>query len=659
MNKHNIITALTAGLLASCLSAASILCLATGFDLPVDQPRRLIGLCCAAALAGGLLFQLPRSKSLFLIICILPVVFFWHSDSGQFSFLLRHVGQIYNTAYHWNLPLPAASSQSVDIPLMVWGYLCAAGVSYWVCQGKGLTAALVFPLLPLGICLVVTDTVPDTLFLFLIFCGCAIILLTAAVRRRSIVQGNRLTAAVTIPIAIVIGLIFLLTPQKDHVQQARMLQQQLFTYAQQLPRQLDAGVRALSDTMELKRSLCVDLSNLGSRQPSDDAVMTVTTGQSGPLYLRRQDYDRYTGTGWIATAQRTETLPVSETADFTITIRTRTLQNALYIPCYPAQEVTCTGGRAINFQRLREYSFVVGTPSIPAAAPDTERYLALPDGTREKAEKLLQTLCSPANSPAQTADAITEYLQSCAIYDLQPPAMPRQEPDFALWFLQEADSGYCVHFATAAVVLLRAYGIPARYVTGYLTHAQSGIPNTVVQADAHAWAEFYDADTGCWRILDATPPAAMEAFSPSEAAKAPVPEDSAVPSEATSPANAAETRQKHLIPWLYPALVLFFALVMILQRSIRLLWRKHLQNRGSSRQKALARWSEAEFLSRLLKQVPTEELLALAQKASFSHHELTDPELEQVDSYLRSCRKQLRQKHWYIRWIHQYLFAAY
>ena len=97
----------------------------------------------------------------------------------------------------------------------------------------------------------------------------------------------------------------------------------------------------------------------------------------------------------------------------------------------------------------------------------------------------------------------------------------------------------------------------------------------------------------------------------------------------------------------------------MLQRLLRLYLRKKRQSQGSVNTKALARWEEAERLSRLLKQEPPEEMLFLAQKAGFSHHELTTPELEQLDSYLRSCRQQLRYKKWYIRLIHKYILAAY
>ena len=63
--------------------------------------------------------------------------------------------------------------------------------------------------------------------------------------------------------------------------------------------------------------------------------------------------------------------------------------------------------------------------------------------------------------------------------------------DFATWFLNESDTGYCVHFATAGTLMLRALGIPARYVTGYYATAYANQTVTVTTDNAHAWVEYY------------------------------------------------------------------------------------------------------------------------------------------------------------------------
>ena len=100
-------------------------------------------------------------------------------------------------------------------------------------------------------------------------------------------------------------------------------------------------------------------------------------------------------------------------------------------------------------------------------------------------------------------------------------------------------------------------------------------------------------------------------------------------------------------------------LALTLQRFVRLQLRQNARRNGDPNAQALACWQETELLSRLLKQAPPEELLHLANKAKFSQYTITPEERHCFDSYLRCCRQLLREKPWYIRLIHQYLFAAY
>jgi len=63
-------------------------------------------------------------------------------------------------------------------------------------------------------------------------------------------------------------------------------------------------------------------------------------------------------------------------------------------------------------------------------------------------------------------------------------------------------NGFCEHYASAFVVMLRAAAIPARVVTGYLGGEMNGNYMIVRQSDAHAWAEAYL--DGRWVRFDPT-----------------------------------------------------------------------------------------------------------------------------------------------------------
>ncbi len=103
----------------------------------------------------------------------------------------------------------------------------------------------------------------------------------------------------------------------------------------------------------------------------------------------------------------------------------------------------------------------------------------------------------------QKIEMVKNYISNSKTYSLKTPKMPSGK-DFATWFLNESDTGYCVHFATAGTLMLRALGIPARYVTGYYATAYANQSVTVTTDNAHAWVEYY-SDTAGWIPLECTP----------------------------------------------------------------------------------------------------------------------------------------------------------
>ena len=91
-------------------------------------------------------------------------------------------------------------------------------------------------------------------------------------------------------------------------------------------------------------------------------------------------------------------------------------------------------------------------------------------------------------------------------YSITDGKIPADE-DYLSWFLKKKE-GWCIHYATAAALILKELGIPARYASGYKFfvseehNSQETI--TVSQQSRHAWAEYYDPLIG-WQPFDVTP----------------------------------------------------------------------------------------------------------------------------------------------------------
>ncbi len=132
-----------------------------------------------------------------------------------------------------------------------------------------------------------------------------------------------------------------------------------------------------------------------------------------------------------------------------------------------------------------------------------ERALELPAGTNPRARSLATEWRRDARDDAEILQRAIDFFRGAALaYTLEPPLLGREPVDE---FLFDTRAGFCEHFSSAFVFMLRAAGVPARVVTGY----QGGEVNTVDriitvrQADAHAWAEAYLPGRG-WIRLDPT-----------------------------------------------------------------------------------------------------------------------------------------------------------
>lgn len=104
----------------------------------------------------------------------------------------------------------------------------------------------------------------------------------------------------------------------------------------------------------------------------------------------------------------------------------------------------------------------------------------------------------------EMASRIEQYLKRNYRYtlDVKPPKRLSAIDDF----LFEQKAGYCEYYATAMVLMLRGLGVPARFVSGFLSGEWNAFGNyfTVREQDAHTWVEVYFPATG-WFPFDPTP----------------------------------------------------------------------------------------------------------------------------------------------------------
>jgi hypothetical protein len=166
--------------------------------------------------------------------------------------------------------------------------------------------------------------------------------------------------------------------------------------------------------------------------------------------------------------------------------------------------VTLAHAHYVAYSRPR----ALGAPVLdPHARLDD---LALPDGLagmKELGARLGARRDGSGKSDNEKIAAVIEWLRSGHAYTTNPPARPAGV-DPVDDFLFSQPVGHCEFFASAAVLLLRAADVPARYVTGFRGGDWNPIGGYVaVRGErAHAWAEAFVTGVG-WTRVDATPPA--------------------------------------------------------------------------------------------------------------------------------------------------------
>jgi protein-glutamine gamma-glutamyltransferase len=290
----------------------------------------------------------------------------------------------------------------------------------------------------------------------------------------------------------------------------------------------------------------VDLGTIGSVKQDPQIVMRVELPdqpavEKDRLYLRGLAYDQYNGRSWIHSETRRRSLSLVADGTFlarpassrlpdsqSIPIRQDILLETLDTPVLFAApfaefvsgefltlQADAMGGLHLSFppsSRIR-YSVTSQVPMLAAdertasilTYPDSIRshYLQVPVGSQQVAD-LAHRVSQQGMTPFGQTLAIRQYLLENYRYSLEADTATLSNPLEEFLFTRK--TGYCEHYATAMVVMLRTVGIPARLVTGFLATEwnEYGGYFTVRQRDAHAWVEVYFPHSG-WITMDPTP----------------------------------------------------------------------------------------------------------------------------------------------------------
>ena len=293
----------------------------------------------------------------------------------------------------------------------------------------------------------------------------------------------------------------------------------------------------------------VDLGMIGSIKEDPQIVMRVelpdqTDGGKERFYLRGLAYDQYNGRSWSSGSRHRRSL--GGVADGVFVVRPGANRNGYGMSeplrqdillealdtsvLFAAPFAEYVSGDFIGIHadsmtglhlpytsssRIR-YSVVSREHRISSedrAAAELEyasamrdRYLQIPEGS-DQVRDLARRVTESAVTTHERTTAVLNHLLTEYQYSLDADTATSLHPIDD--FLFRRKTGYCEHYATAMVIMLRTLGVPARLVTGFLATEwnEFGGYYTVRQRDAHAWVEVFYPHSG-WITFDPTPTAA-------------------------------------------------------------------------------------------------------------------------------------------------------
>jgi transglutaminase-like putative cysteine protease len=289
------------------------------------------------------------------------------------------------------------------------------------------------------------------------------------------------------------------------------------------------GPLQLTDpTLDLRRNL---------NQPQNKVVIKYTTDQPGGLYLRMASLPQFNAQGWsnvpmqldpgeqlpqipgLATEPSKRRKTTIQVLDFKseylpLPFAPRTIQARGNWAFDPQSLIMLSMARGDRANAIRNLTYSVDSVDISPNGKDLDQALAgtpadssitktIPKDLPQELITLTNTITADAQSPADKAAAIQQYLRSSR-FTYSTETLPGNGYRALVNFLKDDHKGYCEQFAASMAMMARIVGIPSRVAVGFLPGEKKGDHWEVSIRDMHAWPELYFSGYG-WVRFEPTP----------------------------------------------------------------------------------------------------------------------------------------------------------
>ena len=551
-------------LISTLLSAGFTLMFGTAFEFNFSVPAVVIFALTASViftvlfcidkkpLTTSVLIAAPAAVTAMAVLDILDV------QKGLMAFLYNM--QLYS--FYWIPGQYTGGTQDdggyILAFILAYNVIAIALTTYFLTKRKNIPLSLLI-YAPIFVC-AVSNTVmlPDKAASITAVTGVFLLILAHAYRNKRAKNSGKILLALVVPLAlfpILTGVIFPVDGyDKDELAQNILISMKNAAEEASGPisNLIDTALKGVSNPnitdqgtyLSTLFESSTNLKAVGPFNPTNEVIMTVrknlnseypgsfSEAAADVTYLKIESLDIYKNNtlkssrvNMAVYADESDLYQYEKVAPYTITIKPE-IDNPIdivpyYTDFYRASSINSAYVLPYNTTRLGQHTFAAGRIPVKTGMVYSEKYLNsyVYDTCLDVPKSTEMEIISNCNLPdwyldvyhgyttmsdAEKVRRVTEYVRDLHPYD-ENTDYPPNNVDFVPWFIKDAESGICVHYAATSMILLRLLGVPARYVRGYVD--QDSVPGTdsvILASQSHAWFEFFVPEYG-WIMGDATP----------------------------------------------------------------------------------------------------------------------------------------------------------
>lgn len=687
--KNRFLSVLTDGICVILLSVCPLFCLSSSFSINFYAPTLIISALIfstvfylvAEAVDNNLKYALCMTVIAFLTFLV--ILFSYEALLSQINYAVNQVLKQYSLYMSVSNKIIFSNNSSTDATglFILFNAITSGLFSFLISKLKSIKIVALLSILFLIPCFVLVNTLPKLIPLLTIFIVLFALYFSSQTRHLNYSGSGIVTAISAIILAITIIFTAVLNPIAEYKRpewQSKLLSDiESFTgmESHSKSQKISSALKSAGNSLDSE----IDFSAISELKQTSTPVMTVTSNKSGRLYLKGMTYANYENNKWsVLTDEQANAFPEdyqtylmtkSTTNSDTVSIKTVKKESIVYTPYFLTSlnenfSTVCdvfvtnnNNSKAYTMQTVLYdknnlnsfYRNQIGSSEQSYDNFVSEIYLKIPDNTKQAMLKIAEENgildCQETDIP----DMVKKYISSSASYSLNTPQAPKDR-DAAEWFLNDSETGYCMHFASATALMLRALNIPARYVTGYCVNIVDG-KATVTSDNAHAWVEYYNSSVG-WILLDATSsdftvPQATESVQATTQPQSTTTTTQTVATQASQPStskpvkNASTKSDSSSTTIIIATLLIGAVLLRIIILKFR---RKYTFTHNDNKTKVICIYRYLNKLSMYSKQKLPNRIKKICTKARFGNQKISNEEYNTVYKYSLHFRQSAMRK---------------